>query len=73
MSCLPSSISTSQRSAISSVEAIASGVAANDSAISSVDFRKNSFVSKLIFGCASVDFVCTHSSAAWWWKSSLRR
>ena len=24
-----------------------------------------------IFGAASVDFVCTHSSAAWWWKSSL--
>ena len=42
-------------------------MSANDSAISSVDLRKNSFVSKLIFGCASVDFVCTHSSAAWWW------
>ena len=64
---MPSSISTSQRSAISSVEASASGMSANDSAISSVDLRKNSFVSKLIFGCASVDFVCTHSSAAWWW------
>ena len=66
MSCLPSSISTSQRSAISSDAATAPGIAANDSSISSVDFRKNSFVSKLIFGCASVDLVCTHSSAAWW-------
>ena len=67
MSCAPSSISTSQRCAISSVDAIASGHAANASAISSLDFRKNSFVSNDIFGALIVDFVCTHSSAAWWW------
>ena len=64
---MPSSISTSQRSAISRELASASGMSLNDSAISSEDLRKNSFVSKLIFGCASVDLVCTHSSAAWWW------
>jgi len=28
--------------------------------------RKNSFVSKVIFGAASVDFVSTQSSAVWW-------
>ena len=39
-------------------------MSANDAAISSGDLRKNSFVSNDIFGCASVDFVCTHSSAA---------
>jgi hypothetical protein len=64
---LPSSISTSQRSAISSVVSTDPGQAVNDSAISSFDLRKNSLVSKLIFGCSSVDFVCTHSSAAWFW------
>ncbi len=64
MSLRPSSISTSQRSAISSVLARASGQGAKDSAISSLDFRKNSLVSKVIFGALSVDFVCTHSSAA---------
>ena len=31
------------------------------------------FVSKVIFGCSSVDFVCTHRSARWWSKSSRRR
>ena len=67
ISCLPSSISTSQRSAISSDEASASCMSANDGRHLLEDLRKNSFVSKLIFGCASVDFVCTHSSAAWWW------
>ena len=67
MSCLPSSISTSQRSAISSVEWSASGHSANAAAISSLERRKNSFVSKVIFGAASVDLVCTHSSAVWWW------
>ena len=67
MSCLPSSISTLQRSAISSVEASASGHSAKACAISSLDFRKNSFVSNVIFGARSVDFVCTHSSAVWWW------
>ena len=36
-------------------------------AISSLERRKNSLVSKVIFGAASVDFVCTHSSAVWWW------
>jgi hypothetical protein len=56
-----------QRSAISSVEASDSGHSANASAISSLDFRKNSFVSNVIFGWASVDFVCTQSSAVWWW------
>ena len=67
MSWRPSSIVTSQRSAISSVEAIASGHSAKACAISSLERRKNSFVSKVIFGAASVDFVCTHSSAVWWW------
>ncbi len=67
MSWRPSSISVLHRSAISSVEASASGHSANDCDISSVDFRKNSFVSKVIFGACSVDFVCTHSSAVWWW------
>jgi len=67
MSCLSSSISTLQRSAISSVEAIASGHSEKESAISSLDFRKNSFVSNVIFGWRRVDFVCTHSSAVWWW------
>ncbi len=66
MSCLPSSISTSQRSAISTVLASASGHSANACAISSLERRKNSFVSKVIFGAASVDFVCTHRSAVWW-------
>jgi hypothetical protein len=32
-----------------------------------LDLRKNSFVSNVIFGAASVDLVCTHSSAVWWW------
>ena len=36
-------------------------------AISSLSFRKNSFVENVIFGSASVDLVCTHSSAVWWW------
>ena len=67
MSCWPSSICTSQRSAISIVDASASGHCENDCAISSLDFRKNSFVSNVIFGDCSVDFVCTHSSAVWWW------
>ncbi len=67
MSCLSSSISTLQRSAISSVEAIASGQSENACVISSLDFRKNSFVSNVSFGARSVDFVCTHSSAVWWW------
>ena len=48
-------------------------MSANAVAISSGDFRKNSFVSNDILGWASVDFVCTHKSAAWWLKSSLRR
>jgi hypothetical protein len=39
MSCWSSSICTSQRRAISSVEAIASGQSANDCAISSLDFK----------------------------------
>jgi hypothetical protein len=56
-----------QRSAISSVEASASGHSPKSDAISSLDLRKNSFVSKVIFGAASVDLVCTHSSAVWWW------
>ena len=67
MSCPPSSICTSQRSAISIVDASASGHIEKDCAISSLDFKKNSFVSKVIFGDCSVDFVCTHSSAVWWW------
>ena len=53
----------SHRSAISSVAATAPGRSANASPISSDDLRKNSLFSKLIFGCWSVDFVCTHSSA----------
>ena len=61
----PSSISTSHRSAISSVEATASGQRANDSAISPGLLRKNSLVSKRSFGCSMVDFVCTQRSAAW--------
>jgi hypothetical protein len=28
-----------------------------------LDFRKNSFVSNVIFGAVSVDFVCTHRAA----------
>ena len=67
MSWRPSSISTSQRSAISSVVAIAAGHSAKACAISSLDFRKNSLVSNVSFGALSVDFVCTHSSAVWWW------
>jgi hypothetical protein len=65
MSCFPSSIVVSQRSAISRLASTAPGMSANDSAISSGLLRKNSFVEKLIFGWASVDLVCTHSSAAW--------
>ena len=60
-----SSSSTLQRSAISVVVATASGQRANDSAISFESLRKNSLVSKLIFGAASVLLVCTHRSAAW--------
>ena len=41
--------------------------------ISSLLLRKNSLVSKLIFGASSVDLVCTQSSAAWLSKSSRRR
>ena len=67
MSCLPSSSSTSQRSAMSSVVCSASGQAENASAISSEDFRKNSLVSNFSFGESSVLLVCTHSSALWWW------
>jgi hypothetical protein len=66
MSWRPSSIVTSQRSAISIVDSSASGHSENARAISSVERRKNSLVSKVIFGAASVDFVCTHSSAVWW-------
>ena len=62
---MPSSISTLQRSAISSVVGTASGQAVNDSAISAGLLRKNSLVSKVSFGCSRVDFVCTQSSAAW--------
>ncbi len=61
----PSSISTSQRSAISSVIGTASGQRANDSLISVGLLRKNSLVSKRSFGCSIVDLVCTHRSAAW--------
>ena len=67
MSCLPSSIVVSQRRAISSVDSSACGHCAKAVAISSLSLRKNSLVSKVIFGSASVDFVCTHSSAVWWW------
>ena len=58
-------MSTSQRSATSSVVGTASGHGEKASAISSAVFRKNSLVSKLSFGCSSVDLVCTQSSAAW--------
>ena len=61
----PSSISTSQRSAISSVVGTASGQRENDSLISAGLLRKNSLVSKRSFGCSIVDLVCTHRSAAW--------
>ena len=54
---------TSQRSAISSVEASASGTSEKACAISSELLRKNSLVSNDSLGCASVDLVCTHSSA----------
>ncbi len=58
-------MSTSQRSAISTVAATDSGHSAKSAAISSELLRKNSFVSNESFGWASVDFVCTHSSARW--------
>jgi hypothetical protein len=65
-------MSTSQRSAISSVVASASGMSANASAISSELLRKKSFVYD-IFGAASVLLVCTQSRAACVGWSSLRR
>jgi hypothetical protein len=70
---LPSSISTLQRSAISSVVAIASGHGRKSAATWAESFRKNSFVSKDSFGSASVLFVWTQSSARWLSKSSRRR
>ena len=73
MSILPSSISTLQRSAISTVVASASGQAAKSPAISSEPLRKNSLVSKLSFGSRIVLFVWTQSSARWLSKSSRRR
>ncbi len=66
-------MSTRQRSAISTVLAIASGHSAKESRISSLLLRKNSLVSKLSFGASRVDLVCTQSSAAWLSKSSRRR
>jgi hypothetical protein len=62
-----------QRSAISSVVAIDSGHCAKAAAISSESLRKNSLVSKVSFGSASVLFVWTHRSALWLSKSSRRR
>jgi len=66
MSRSPSFNRTSQRSAISSVVARASGRSVNASAISAEERRKNSLVSNESFGALSALLVCTHSSAAWW-------
>ena len=62
-----------QRSAISTVVAIDSGHSANACAISPESLRKNSFVSKVSFGSASVLLVWTQSSALWLSKSSRPR